>query len=219
MSEPEKFLRDFLSRWSSRKATARDTRDSAQDSPARAAPTEASPTETDPATSAAALPTEALPTKVGQELPPALPPIESISASTDVRAYLATGVAPELAREALRRAWATDPAIRDFVGIAENQGDFTEPDGVLGFGPLENTEALRRMIAELAGEAEPQSPQQPMQDSAPAAGATTEAVDFQEPRSNENAAPQDAPAAVADHGEAAAKIAVVRRHGGAIPKS
>jgi hypothetical protein len=28
---------------------------------------------------------------------------------------------------ALRRAWVSDPVIRDFIGIAENQWDFTNP--------------------------------------------------------------------------------------------
>ena len=40
-----------------------------------------------------------------------LPPIESIAADTDIRAFLAPGVPPELARAALRRAWAADPKI------------------------------------------------------------------------------------------------------------
>jgi hypothetical protein len=43
----------------------------------------------------------------------------------------------------------SDPNIRDFVGIAENQWDFTKPDGVPGFGPLELTAELHRMVAEL----------------------------------------------------------------------
>jgi hypothetical protein len=36
----------------------------------------------------------------------------------------------------LRRAWVGDPAIRDFIGIAENQWDFNDPDGIPGFGVL-----------------------------------------------------------------------------------
>ena len=56
------------------------------------------------------------------------------------------GVPPELARAALRRAWAADPAIRAFVGVAENAWDFTAPDAVAGFGPLEMTDELRRQV-------------------------------------------------------------------------
>ena len=44
---------------------------------------------------------------------------------------------PELSRAALRRAWSADPAIRDFVGLAENAWDFTDPNAMPGFGPLE----------------------------------------------------------------------------------
>ena len=40
----------------------------------------------------------------------------------------------ELSRAALRRAWAADPAIRDFVGLAENAWDFTDPTAMPGFG-------------------------------------------------------------------------------------
>src|SRR5580704_15354693 len=40
-----------------------------------------------------------------------LPPIESITAVTDIRAFLAPGVPLELSRAALRRAWVVDPNI------------------------------------------------------------------------------------------------------------
>ena len=42
----------------------------------------------------------------------------------------------ELTRAALRQAWASDPAIRDFIGIAENQWDFNDPEAMPGFGLL-----------------------------------------------------------------------------------
>jgi hypothetical protein len=80
-----------------------------------------------------------------------LPPIESITAATDIRPYLARGVPPELTRAALRRAWAADPAIRDFIGLAENAWDFNAPDAMEGFGPLELTDELRREIAAMVG--------------------------------------------------------------------
>ena len=53
----------------------------------------------------------------------------------------------------------TDPAIRDFIGLAENQWDFTQPDGVPGFGSLELTPELRRMVAGLVGDAAEPTPQ------------------------------------------------------------
>jgi hypothetical protein len=66
-----------------------------------------------------------------------LPPIESIAAETDIRDFLRAGVPAELTKAALRRAWSADPAIRDFIGIAENQWDFTDPTAIPGFGPLQ----------------------------------------------------------------------------------
>jgi hypothetical protein len=82
-----------------------------------------------------------------------LPPIESITADSDIRAFLAPGVPPELTRAALRRAWAADPKIRDFVGLAENAWDFNAPGSIAGFGPLEMTEELRREVARMVGRA------------------------------------------------------------------
>jgi hypothetical protein len=81
-----------------------------------------------------------------------LPPIESITATTDIRPFLAAGVPEELKYAALRRAWVVDPGIRDFVGIAENQWDFTAPGGAPGFGPLLPVDDVRRLVAEVLGD-------------------------------------------------------------------
>ena len=66
-----------------------------------------------------------------------LPSIDAITAATDVRGFLQRRVPLELTRAALRQAWASDPSIRDFIGIAENQWDFNDPNAIFGFGPLE----------------------------------------------------------------------------------
>jgi uncharacterized protein DUF3306 len=81
-----------------------------------------------------------------------LPPIESIMETTDIRPFLAAGVPEELKYAALRRAWVVDPAIRDFVGIAENQWDFTVPGGAPGFGRLLPVDDVRRLVAEVLGD-------------------------------------------------------------------
>src|SRR5205807_7618308 len=90
-----------------------------------------------------------------------LPSIESITAESDISAFLAPGVPAELTRAALRRAWSVDPKIRDFVGLAENAWDFNTPGAIPGFGPLEMTDELRRHIAQLINRdlREPSSPQ------------------------------------------------------------
>jgi Protein of unknown function (DUF3306) len=80
-----------------------------------------------------------------------LPPIESITAESDIRAFLGPGVPPELTRAALRRVWTADPKIRDFVGLADYDWDFNTPGGIPGFGPLEMTDELRRRITRMVG--------------------------------------------------------------------
>ena len=79
-----------------------------------------------------------------------LPPLDSIVANSDIRAFLRPGVPAGLTRAALRRAWAADPAIRDFIGLSENSWDFTAPGGVPGFGPLDPAE-VPRLLAEVFG--------------------------------------------------------------------
>jgi TorA maturation chaperone TorD len=73
--------------------------------------------------------------------PASLPPLQSITVGTDIRSFLESNVPVELTKAALRRAWATDPAIRDFIGIAESQWDFNDPTSMPGFGPLRANDA------------------------------------------------------------------------------
>jgi hypothetical protein len=79
-----------------------------------------------------------------------LPSIESIAAHTDIAAFLRAGVPAELTRAALRRAWSSDPAIRDFVGIAENQWDFNDPNAIPGFGPLDPTQSAADLLRQVS---------------------------------------------------------------------
>jgi hypothetical protein len=46
----------------------------------------------------------------------------------------------------------SDPAIRDFIGIAENQWDFTDPGAIPGFGPLRETDDLQSLVAQALGD-------------------------------------------------------------------
>jgi hypothetical protein len=83
--------------------------------------------------------------------PAGLPSIEAITANTDIRGFLQSCVPLELTRAALRQAWASDPAIRDFIGVAENQWDFNDPDSIPGFGSLQPAEATPAGLAEVSG--------------------------------------------------------------------
>jgi hypothetical protein len=127
---------NFLKRWSRRKREI--AKEEAQQTPAPDARAQSSapvPEKPEPAFD-----------------PASLPPLESITELTDITAFLRQGVPADLARAALRRVWAADPSIRDFVGLAENAWDFTDPNAMPGFGPLEMTEDVRRMIARVVGE-------------------------------------------------------------------
>jgi len=97
-----------------------------------------------------------------------LPSLESITANSDISAFLQRGVPAALRRAALRRAWSADPAIRDFVGLSENSWDFNAPDSIPGFGSIGSAD-VRRMAARLfgdpgeeaAGQPSPGQPAQP----------------------------------------------------------
>jgi len=127
---------EFLKRWSRRKQEAREASDALPAAP----PAEPS---TPPSPDAPA----ADETELAK-----LPPIDSITAATDVTAFLRENIPLELSRAALRRAWAADPAIRDFVGLAENAWDFTDPTAMAGFGPLEHTpEQIAALVERVVG--------------------------------------------------------------------
>jgi hypothetical protein len=96
--------------------------------------------------------------------PATLPSLDSIDAKTDITVFLRSGVRAELRLAALRRAWATDPAIRDFRGLQENDFDFNDPNGILGFGELGPWIDIEKMVAQVFGEpsrVEAYSPKQP----------------------------------------------------------
>jgi hypothetical protein len=83
--------------------------------------------------------------------PASLPSIETITVGTDIRGFLQSRVPAALTRAALRQAWTSDPAIRDFVGIAENQWDFNDPTTMPGFGPMLETDNMPALLARALG--------------------------------------------------------------------
>jgi hypothetical protein len=153
----------FIARWSRRKREAEAEREKPRPSAERADQAAVPPDANVPPTAQSrreAAPPAAECVPAAPESKPAvdltdLPTIESITAETDIRAFLAPGVPPELKRAALRRVWATDPKIRDFVGLSENAWDFNAPDAVPGFGPLEMTDELRRLVDYIVGGNQP----------------------------------------------------------------
>jgi hypothetical protein len=212
----------FLARWSRRKQEAKA--DHAQPAPENPAEPQGLPSD-----SAAAEPAVAE-TELSK-----LPPIESIDDATDITAFLRKGVPQELTRAALRRAWSADPAIRDFVGLAENAWDFNDPNAMAGFGPLdysaEQVDALvRRIVEGVAKTAESLST--PLAETAESGGAqsvhagagfaqTSNPVKATtEPRPlDESAAAESASNAAAQPVSANEEAPFPRRtHGGALPR-
>jgi len=209
MSEPE----NFLERWSRRK------REQAEP----AAPAEAKP---------------APPAKAAEPVEPpfdlaSLPPLESIGAPSDIRAFLQPGVPPDLMRAALRRAWSADPAIRDFVGLVENSWDFNDPNAIPGFGTIEPGE-VARLLAQAFGVAQPSEPAPP-QTNAPehSAPALPEGEQASQVQQDQPAPEQAFPPAAKDFVRRSEDIGATqnnphtnencapsrgRGHGGALPK-
>jgi hypothetical protein len=141
---------NFLARWSRRKRnTASETGELKPDNDGGDVASEAS-----------------APSELSSETKPpfdaaSLPPIESIGAGSDIRAFLAAGVPAELTRAALRRVWLSDPKIRDFIGLSENSWDFNAPGAMAGFGPIHKEEAARvltRLLEESDNTAAANSP-------------------------------------------------------------
>jgi hypothetical protein len=139
MSGPD----NFLSRWARRKSEA----EAASSAGSSVAPPPEPEVKAEPNPDVA---------NAGQESLDwdSLPSVESITETTDIRGFLRSGVAADLTRSALRQAWASDPAIRDFIGIAENQWDFNDPSSIPGFDLMNGTDDVPALLAQAIGQVE-----------------------------------------------------------------
>ncbi len=75
----------------------------------------------------------------------ALPPLESLGAASDYTPFLAAGVPEALRCAALRKAWASDPAIANFRGFAEYDWDCNAP----GYGALLPTDNIQQLLSRI----------------------------------------------------------------------
>ncbi len=219
MSEPE----NFLTRWSRRKVEAEQPVDRASD-----ANEKAGPQEQPGGVAAEAKQDEAK--KEGEEVDLSkLPPIESIGPETDIRAFLQKGIPSELTRAALRQVWTSDPAIRNFIGIAENQYDFATGSDIPGFGPLTPADDVARMVRQIMGEGVPRPPSPSEPEPAPEADAqalqtSTEPVEVAEesPASDQVAALDDVSpqndAVQQNEASEEEDSSAPHSHGGALPR-
>ncbi len=149
MSDQEK----FLTRWSRRKLEPADEKVPAEPPQAAA---DAPPAGEEAARSAAVAPA-----RPGEAAPQPefdlgkLPSLDSIGADSDIRAFLQAGVPSALKHAALRRAWSADPAIRDYIGLNENFWEGVGMDNVPGFGALDPSVDVKKLVAQVFGDAEP----------------------------------------------------------------
>ena len=135
-----------------------------------------------------------------------LPALDTLDAVSDYTAFLKPGVPRELRTLALRRAWATDPAITGYKTLADYDWDFNAP----GYGALRVTDNVKELAERVFGmikaeeEPKPAEPElEPLEPEPPAvevAAAEPEALPAPEPVL-----------------EAAPELPRRRRHGGAVP--
>lgn len=193
----------FLSRWSRRKRQATE---------GRLAEPEAAPQM--PEAPPAPAPESAEPE------PPAfdsasLPPIESLTAGSDISAFLRKEVPAALRQAALRRIWTLDPAIRDYVGPAEYAWDFNAPDGVPGFA-LSLGGDTKRLLAQAMGLLEEKEPADTASEPPTTAGPAPEPAPLEDPPKVADSAPPS-PAEPPSPPDAPQPTVPRRRHGSALP--
>ncbi|MFJ5488032.1 DUF3306 domain-containing protein [Hansschlegelia beijingensis] len=137
---------DFLSRWSRRKAEAAAPSPQSDASPGPRS-IEALAEEASPPPEALAVEEAEAPVELSAEEIAALPPVEELTPGSDLGPFLRAGVPTLLRNAALRRMWAVDPAIRDFLNDAREYAyDWNTPGGVPGLGPLLPTDDVREMV-------------------------------------------------------------------------
>jgi hypothetical protein len=125
----------FLARWSQRKHEAKQ--------PDRDAPTAKSDAPSGPAAE----------NDVAQEFDlSSLPKLEDMTATTDITAFLRKGVPEHLRNAALRKSWALDPAIRNYVNPALDYAyDWNTPGGVPGSSQIGSGMDVARLVSQIMG--------------------------------------------------------------------
>jgi len=127
--------KSFLARWSQRKHEAKQ--------PDRDAPTANSDAPSGPVAES----------DVAQEFDlSSLPKLEDLTATTDITGFLRKGVPEHLRNAALRKSWALDPAIRNYVNPALDYAyDWNTPGGVPGSSEIGSGMDVARLVSQIMG--------------------------------------------------------------------
>ncbi len=157
-----------------------------------------------------------------------LPDLETLTGESDIQSFLHKAVPDALRNAALRKAWALDPSVRNYVGEALDYAyDWNAPGGVPGFGEmLSNDQSLEFVRNLLAG---PESNEKVIEDAAPQQDQSPSAdgrqlIDQQkkEPPDKETQSPENTDFIngedmLARQSQAASPPQRKPRHGGALP--
>jgi hypothetical protein len=131
----------FLARWSQRKQEAKQPE----------------PTPDEPALAAEIPPAPVAEAEAAPELDlSSLPKLEEMTGATDITGFLQKGVPEHLRNAALRKSWALDPAIRNYVNPAlEYAYDWNIPGGVPGTSDIGAGMDVARMVLQIMGDSSP----------------------------------------------------------------
>jgi hypothetical protein len=137
MSDPDQGDQDktFLARWSQRKREAKQ--------PEHEAPVADADVPSKPVAEGDGAPEFDLST---------LPKLEDVTETTDITGFLRKGVPEQLRNAALRKSWALDPAIRNYVNPAlEYAYDWNTPGGVPGSSEIGAGMDVARLVSQIMG--------------------------------------------------------------------
>jgi hypothetical protein len=129
--------KSFVARWSQRKQEAKQP-EPKPDAPAAAADVPSGPVAEADAGEAFDLSD--------------LPKLEDLTGATDITGFLRKGVPEHLRNAALRKSWALDPAIRNYVNPAlEYAYDWNTPGGVPGSSEIGAGMDVARLVSQIMG--------------------------------------------------------------------
>ncbi len=140
--------------------------------------------------------------------PASLPALETLDAVSDYTAFLKPGVPRELRVLALRRAWATDPAITGYKTLADYDWDFNAP----GYGALRVTDNVKELADRVFGMIKAEEEPEPAEPESAEPESPAVEVAAAEPEPEALPSPVEEPVV-----EATPEPPRRRRHGGAVP--